>query len=192
MAVGDLRFYSGPSPLDRLVDLAERLEGHTPAEARLIHVAVEVGADPPEEAAVTAAPHHPFIVEAVAPHVRDGREQHAAAAVVPWGWRYRQPQRDRAVAWLREQTWRGYGWEDVADHVFHLLGLPVELRDPARMDCSHLVFAYLTLAGEDWVSGARIARLPQAAHWPADPYLVTPADLYRYTRAVCAAEGQLP
>lgn len=183
MPAGDLHFYTGPTLLDHLIDLAERLEGHAPAEAKVSHVAVEVAAGP--------RPGLPVVVEAVWPQVHEVARD-PGAITIPWGWRYPQAARDRALAWLRDQAGDMYGWEDVADHVFHILAVPVELRDPKRMDCSHLVFAYMTLAGEDWATGARQARYPQAAKWPADPYLVSPADLYRYARALCAHEGQLP
>lgn len=173
MAHGDLLFY-GAHHAPSAISTAEDLEGDA-SGSWATHVAVMLGG-------TTALP---LVVEAVPPRVVVQMHPDPDLRLVPWRGRYPQPRRDRALAWLQEQTNRHYSWADIISNALRILHLDFGVFDRDAFDCSHLVFSYMTLAGEDWFSGIHV--LPESADWVADPQLVTPAKLWRYTQAILHA-----
>lgn len=175
---GDLIFCTTTGDLTgRVVQWAERRLGATPPAAEVVHVGIECGSS--DEGRVVTA------LEAVWPRVRRGQydllgDTHVKR--VPWGARYTQPRRDRALAWVEGQVTArdGYGWSDALTNAAHILGVPLSIFQQHGFDCSHLAFVYMTLAGEDWTA----ANYPGAADWAAAPQQVNPANLFDYTQYV--------
>lgn len=172
---GDLLFYSGSDLPSRVVEAAEVHEGAqepTPTRVGWVpsHVAIQIG----------GTLDVPVVIEAIWPQVL--RDTHPGGQLVSWASRYPQHRRDRALAWVQEQTARHYSAADILSNLTRVLKVDLGVFDRGTFDCSHLAFSYMSLAGEDWVGSG----YPGAADWVANPQVVTPADLWDYTQFVLA------
>lgn len=77
-----------------------------------------------------------------------------------------------AIAWLRKQVGKRYGWLDIISAGLKFLGLPWFIGVPGHYDCSDLVTRYLLIARDKRI-------IPNLSDLSDEPHLVSPNDLAR-------------